>query len=136
MAFYTVLSRRFIQRSSAMGFLAVSMGAGAGALVLVGVLDGHVAVLATFGPAQWIAGVYLGVFGGALAFILWILALQRTTPTRVATTMTVNPIAAGLLASVLVGEAVTWNLVLGLVCVFGGIWVATSQAGRQRSSWC
>jgi drug/metabolite transporter (DMT)-like permease len=71
------------------------------------------------------------VAGGAFAFILWVLALQRTTPTRVANTMTVNPLAAGLLASQLVGEPVTLNLVIGLVAVFAGIWVATTQP-RQR----
>ena len=73
------------------------------------------------------AGVYLGVGGGALAFILWVMALQRTTPTRVATTMTVNPIAAGLLATQLVGEPFTLNLVIGLVAVFAGIWLATTE---------
>jgi drug/metabolite transporter (DMT)-like permease len=36
MAFYNVLSRPFIQRSSALGFLTVGMGAGAAALILVG----------------------------------------------------------------------------------------------------
>ena len=76
--------------------------------------------------ADWIAGIYLGVAGGALAFILWVLALQRTTPTRVANTMTVNPIAAGLLATQLVGEPITPNLLLGLVAVFAGIWIATT----------
>ena len=55
---------------------------------------------------QWIAGIYLGAGGGALAFIQWVMALQRTTPTRVASTMTVNPIAAALLASPLVGEPI------------------------------
>lgn len=126
MALYNVWSRPFMQRSSALGFLTVGMGAGAAALVLVGLLTGRVAVLATFGSAQWIAGVYLGVGGGALAFILWIMALQRATPTRVATTMTVNPIAAGLLATQLVGEPITANLVVGLVAVFVGIWIATT----------
>ena len=46
----------------------------------------------------------------------------------VANTMTVNPITAGLLATQLVGEPITPNLVLGLVAVFAGIWIATSQA--------
>ena len=78
--------------------------------------------------ADWIAGIYLGVAGGALAFILWVLALQRATPTRVANTMTVNPIAAGLLATQLVGEPITPNLLLGLVAVFAGIWIATTTA--------
>jgi drug/metabolite transporter (DMT)-like permease len=130
MAFYNVLSRPFIQRSSALGFLTVGMGVGAAALILVGSLSGSIAVLSSFGRAQWIAGIYLGVGGGALAFILWVLALQRATPTRVATTMTVNPIAAGLLATQLVGEPITANLVAGLGAVFAGIWIATTETGK------
>jgi drug/metabolite transporter (DMT)-like permease len=131
MAFYSVWSRPFIQRSSALGFLTVGMGAGAAGLVAVGLLTGRVAVLGSFGAAQWVAGVYLGVGGGALAFILWVLALERATPTRVANTMTVNPIAAGLLATQLVGEPITLNLVVGLIAVFAGIWIATTQTGKS-----
>jgi drug/metabolite transporter (DMT)-like permease len=127
MAFYNVWSRPFIQRSSAFGFLTVGMGAGAVALVAVGLLTGRIAILGTFEVPQWLAGVYLGVGGGALAFILWVLALERATPTRVANTMTVNPIAAGLLATQLVGEPITLNLIIGLIAVFAGIWIATTE---------
>ena len=75
---------------------------------------------------QWIAVVCLGVFGGALAFYLWVYALERTTPTRVTNTMTVNPISASLLAAVLVGEPIGLPLVLGIVVVGAGIWLASS----------
>jgi drug/metabolite transporter (DMT)-like permease len=127
MAFYNVWSRPFILRSSALGFLTVGMGAGAAVLILVGSLTGSVAALGSFGTPQWIAGIYLGIGGGALAFILWVMALERATPTRVANTMTINPVAAGLLATQLVGEPITANLVLGLVAVFAGIWIATTE---------
>jgi drug/metabolite transporter (DMT)-like permease len=133
MAFYNVWSRPFIQRSSALGFLTVGMGAGAAALMLVGSLTGSFAALRSFGAAQWIAAIYLGVGGGALAFILWVMALQRASPTRVANTMTVNPIAAGLLATQLVGEPITLNLVAGLVAVFIGIWIATTQGAAVKT---
>jgi len=132
MAFYNVWSRRFIVRSSALGFLCVGMGAGAAALILAGVLSGRVEVLSSFTAAQWTAGLYLGIGGGAAAFILWVMALQRTTPTLVANTMTVNPVAAGLLATQLVGEPITANLIGGLVAVFLGIWIATG--GRAGPS--
>jgi drug/metabolite transporter (DMT)-like permease len=131
MAFYNVWSRPLMQRSSALGFLTVGMGAGAAALIVVGSLTGSVAVLSSLNTPQWIAGVYLGVGGGALAFILWVLALERATPTRVANTMTVNPIAAGLLATQLVGEPITANLVVGLVAVFAGIWIATTEVKQS-----
>ena len=128
MAFYNVWSRRFIARSSALGFLCLGMGAGAAVLIAVGAVTDRAAVLADFTARQWIAGIYLGVCGGAAAFILWVMALQRTTPTLVANTMTVNPIAAGLLATQLVGEPMTVNLAAGLIAVFVGIWVATTGA--------
>jgi drug/metabolite transporter (DMT)-like permease len=131
-AFYNVWSRPFIRRSSALGFLTVGMGTGAAALILVGALTGSIAALKSFAAPQWIAGVYLGVGGGALAFILWVLALERATPTRVANTMTVNPIAAGLLATQLVGEPITPNLVIGLVAVFAGIWIATTESKSRK----
>jgi drug/metabolite transporter (DMT)-like permease len=124
MAFYNVWSHPFMQRSSALGFLTFGMGCGAAALLLRGVVTHRVEVLAAFGAPQWIAGIYLGVGSGALAFILWVLALQRAT--QVANTMTVNPIAASLLAAVLVKEPITLNLVAGLVAVFAGIWIATT----------
>ena len=131
MAFYNVWSRPFIRRSSALGFLTVGMGAGAVGLVTLGLVTGKVAVLNTFDGPQWLAGIYLGVGGGALAFILWVLALERATPTRVANTMTVNPIAAGLLATQLVGEPITLNLVVGLIAVFAGIWIATNETKKS-----
>jgi drug/metabolite transporter (DMT)-like permease len=130
MAFYNVWSRPFIVRSSALGFLAVGMGAGALSLIAVGLLTDRLAVLRGFDAAQWIAGAWLGIGGGALAFILWVLALQRASPTRVASTMAVNPMAAALLASALVGEPITINLVFGLVAAFAGIWIATTESRR------
>jgi drug/metabolite transporter (DMT)-like permease len=131
MALYTVWSRPFIQRSSALGFLTAGMGAGAAALILVGTLTGNVAALGSFTAPQWMAGITLGVGGGALAFLLWVMALERTTPTRAAITMTVNPVAAGLLATQLVGEPITSNLVVGLGAVFVGIWIATTEVRKS-----
>ena len=126
MAAYNVWSRPFIVRSSALGYLATGMASGAAALIAVGFLSGRLAVLSTFDSPQWIAGIYLGIAGGALAFVLWVMALERSSPTRVANTMTVNPIAAALLASTLVGEPITPSLVSGLAAVLAGIWIATA----------
>jgi drug/metabolite transporter (DMT)-like permease len=128
MAFYNVWSRPFIARSSPLGFVTASMSAGAICLVAVAATRGGFAMTQTFSPEQWSAVIYLGVFGGAAAFFLWVLALRMTTPTRVANTMTVNPIAASLLAVILVGEPIGWNLIVGLIAVALGIWIASTTA--------
>ena len=104
-------------------------------LTLAGFATNRISVLADFGAPQWIAGVYLGVGGGALAFILWVLALQRATPTQVANTMTLNPIAAALLATQLVDEPITLNLVAGVIAVCLGIWIATTDGKTKYAIW-
>ena len=132
MAFYNVWSRPFMKRSSALGFLTLGMGSGALFLLVLGLTTGGVWSVASFGQEEWLAGIYLGIGGGAFAFVFWVMALQRTTPTRVANTMTVNPVIAALLATQLVGEPFTVNLLIGLIAVFSGIWIATTEA-RSRS---
>jgi len=109
MALYSVWSRPFMSRSSRLGFLAAGMGFGSAASALLAWHSGGLAATQGFDAAQWIAVLCLGIFGGAAAFYLWVYALERTTPTRVANTMTINPIAASLLAAVLVGEPLGVN---------------------------
>jgi drug/metabolite transporter (DMT)-like permease len=128
MALYNVWSRPFIQRSSALGFLTAGMGVGAAALVLISAFSGDLARVGAFTPAQWLAALYLGAGGGALAFFLWVYALRHASPTRVANTMTVNPIVAGFLAAIVLGEPITLPLVVGLIAVFAGLWIATTES--------
>lgn len=126
MAFYTVWSRPFMQRSSRLGFLTAGMGFGSAASALLAWERGGWAMTQSFGAAQWTAVAFIGLVGGALAFYLWVYALERTTPTLVANTMTVNPIAASLLAAILVGEPLGLNLAAGIAAVALGIWLASS----------
>ena len=127
MALYNVWSRPYIQRSSALGFLTFGMAVGGGALVLISLLSGGAGQVARLGPVDWIAAIYLAAGGGALAFFLWVYALQHASPTRVANTMAVNPLVAGVLAAILLGEPITLNLAIGLLAVFAGIWIATTD---------
>jgi drug/metabolite transporter (DMT)-like permease len=132
MAIYSILSKPFVARSSAIGFLVAGMGIGAAAIALIAAARGSFAVVGTLSSVQWGALAYLGVAGGAAAFWLWIWALQHATPTRVTATMTVNPVAAGLLAAVLLGEPLGWSLALGVAAVLAGIWIAATDA-RARA---
>jgi drug/metabolite transporter (DMT)-like permease len=128
MALYNVWSRPLMQRSSRMGFLALGMGAGAALSVAIAWYSSGFETAATnFGAAQWWAVLFLGVFGGAAAFYLWVYALERTTPTRVANTMTVNPIAASLVAAAIIGEPIGAELLLGIGAVGAGIWIAAKS---------
>jgi drug/metabolite transporter (DMT)-like permease len=78
------------------------------------------------------------IFGSAVTFVLWAVALTRTTPTRVAMSVPINPVTASLVGALLIGESLGWNLIVGLATVFLGIWIATTNskpvaARTQRS---
>ena len=126
MALYNVFARPFIARSSALGFLTLGMAAGGGTLIALCLVTGRVSLLLSFDTAQTLTGLYLAVGGGALGFFLWVVALRHASPTRVANTIAVNPLIAMAAATLLLGEPVTATLVLGLVAVCAGVWVATT----------
>jgi drug/metabolite transporter (DMT)-like permease len=132
MAFYSIWSKPFIARSGPIPFTTMAMGVGAACLIAVSCWRGSFAPVANFGNPQWLAVTYLGAFGSALTFYLWAFALARTTPTRVAISVTVNPVAAALVGAVLLHEPLSWNLVGGIVTVFAGIWIATTSGRWPR----
>jgi drug/metabolite transporter (DMT)-like permease len=132
MALYSVWSRPFIARSSPLGFVTTGMGFGSLVVCLVAVVGGGFAGLGDFGAGQWAAIVYLGTFGAALTFFLWVFALARTTPTKVTNTITLNPLTASIVATFLVGEPVGPSLLVGIVAVFTGILVASTQGTLRR----
>jgi drug/metabolite transporter (DMT)-like permease len=133
MALYSIWSKPFIRRSGPISFTTLAMGAGAAFLIIAALLRGSFAPVADFGAPQWFGAIYLGAFGSALTFYLWAFALERTTPTRVAISVTVNPIAASLVGAALLGEPLRWNLVAGIVTVFAGIWIATTPSRSKTT---
>ncbi len=132
MALYSVWSKPFIARSGPIPFTTMGMSVGALFLITVSAIRGSFEPVVDFGTPQWLAVIYLGLFGSALTFYLWAFALSRTTPTRVAISVTVNPITAALVGAMLLDEPITWNLVVGLIAVALGIWIATTVGRRIR----
>ena len=126
-ACYNVWSRPFIARSSPLAFLTGGMGFRAIFLLAIAYLRGGFGPLAAFGPGQWIALVYLAAVGTPVALYLWVFALPRASPTRVASTMAMHPVSASILAAIVIGEPIGLNLIVGVVAILGGIWIAASE---------
>jgi drug/metabolite transporter (DMT)-like permease len=79
--------------------------------------------------------VFLGVLGGAAAFLLWTWALSRITPTQVAVHVNLNPIVAALLGIALLGERRSPMFVLGFAAVVIGVLLVNwpGPAGTEAS---
>jgi drug/metabolite transporter (DMT)-like permease len=123
---YNVWSRPFIARSDPLAFLTAGMGAAACCLLVWALLIHGFDAAAYFSTPQWIAVGYLGLVGSAGGFILWVIALAQTSPTKVAVTITVNPVLASIVGALAIGEGIGLNLIAGLIAVLAGIWLATT----------
>lgn len=126
MALYNVWSKGFIRRSGPIPFTTGAMGIGAACLIIVSLVHGGYAPLPDLSTGHWLAIAFLGVIGGALTFYLWSVALARTTPTKVAVSVTVNPVTASVIGALMLGETLGWTQILGVAAVGLGIGVATT----------
>lgn len=134
MALYSIWSKSLMRRSGPIPFTTMAMGVGATLLIAMAWLRGSFAPVTAFEAPQWFSAMYLGAVGSALTFYLWAFALERTTPTRVAISVTVNPISASLVGAAVLQEPLSWNLMAGILTVFIGIWVATTVGRAARPS--
>jgi drug/metabolite transporter (DMT)-like permease len=124
-ATYNVWSRPLLARYDALAITAQSMLAGTVALAPLALAQGLFSRLLTVTPLGWAAVLFLGIFGGAVGFGLWIWALRHSTPSRVAVFLALNPITAITLGVVLLGESAGVRLIVALAMVIAGIQLAS-----------
>jgi drug/metabolite transporter (DMT)-like permease len=132
MSLFNVWSRPFIARSDPLTYITFGMGAAALLLLVWALLIGGFAAVVNFGAPQWIAVGYLATLGSAAIFFLWSYALGKTTPTKAAVTITVNPVFAAIVGSLTLNEPIGLNLVIGVVAVLAGILIAASGKAAKR----
>ncbi len=133
-ALYNVLSRPYLRRYPPLHVSAISMAAGTMSLAVPAGLGGVFAHAPQFSGTGWAALLFLGTFGGAVGFALWIWALQRSAPSRVAVFLALNPVTATLLGALILGELVTWRFVFGLACVIAGISLANRRPPQRATT--
>jgi drug/metabolite transporter (DMT)-like permease len=121
---YNVLTGLYTRHLPAVTMSAIQLPAGALALFVALLITGDVGQLVAFDTRGWIAVAFVATIGGAASFYTWIWALERISPSRVAVTVTLNPVAAALLGALVLNEPVTTRLLLGLIGVVAGIALA------------
>ncbi|MCH0543291.1 EamA family transporter [Streptomyces sp. MUM 203J] len=111
---------------------AYEMAAGGLGCLLVGLARGehHGFDPAAVSARSWTALAYLILFGSLIAFTAYAWLLQTAPLSLVATYAYVNPVVAVLLGALVLGEAVTWPLVLGGTVVVAGVCLIVSTERR------
>jgi drug/metabolite transporter (DMT)-like permease len=128
-AVYGVLAKRALARDQAVTVTAYAMLFGCVLLVPAALVEGLLPALGRLDGRLLALVVFLGVPGGAVAFLLWTAALARLTPTRVAVYVNLNPVAAALLGVWLLGERRSVPFAIGFAAVVAGVALVNWPSG-------
>lgn len=123
-AIYSILSKRSFKRHTALEFTCYSIWAGT--LPMLAFLPGLTRQLPVAAPSATLAVVYLGIFPGAIAYVLWNLALSRMPASLLSSFLYLSPVLASFIAWVWLGELPTLLTLLGgAIAILGVILVQT-----------
>ena len=122
-AICSVLYRPYLRKYPALLVSTFAMLASVGFLALLAVPEGLFRSWPRFTAAGWLAVVFIGLASG-IGYYLWLWALNHTTPTRVTVFLALSPVTAAALGAALLAEPLSTALLLALVCVVLGLWLA------------
>lgn len=133
-ALYSVFSRNSLRAHGPLFVTALAMMFGAIALLALATATNGSPTWPNLPGAGWAALLFLGTFAGAVQFALFTWALRWLPPSTAVIYIALNPITAMLLGALLLGEAVTPALVLGLALVLTAILLSAGLLSRKKSS--
>ncbi|UCG14559.1 MAG: EamA family transporter [Deltaproteobacteria bacterium] len=87
---------------------------------------------AGFTLSQWVGLIYIAVMGTAIPFGLYFVGISYVRSTRASITATLEPISAGFIAYLFLGEKLEPLQILGAVLVIGAIVVLQLRSERDE----
>lgn len=88
---------------------------------------------AGLGAPVWLGLLYIVLVPTTLNYLINTWAVARSTPSLVAAYTTLQPLAAGSLAAIFLGERMGWPQAVGGLLIAAGLWrVSTAPAGESH----
>ena len=86
-----------------------------------------------FTGMAWFSLFYLGIFGTALAFVIYFWMLKHTSILLMSSITFITPPLALVWGWIFLGEQITWKLVVGMIIIFTGVWFVRELKPKQSS---
>ncbi len=126
-ALCSVLYRPYLQRYPPLSVSAFAMLASVLFLAVLAGAEGFFAASPDVTWGGWLAILFIGASSG-IGYFLWLWALKHTTPTRVAVFLSLSPVTATILGTVLLSESISAYFIAGLGAVALGLVIAHRDA--------
>jgi drug/metabolite transporter (DMT)-like permease len=118
---YSLIGKAILKGMSPLVSVSYSSVVGTGALFLPACAEGMMGHLAEYSIADWMGISYLGIFGTVLGFVWYYEGIKKIGPTRAAQFINFVPVSAIILAFFILGEPITWSLLVGGLFVISGV---------------
>jgi drug/metabolite transporter (DMT)-like permease len=129
---YIAISKDLMKRYSALTVITWIFIVGSVATVPFGAISVSHVPLADVRPAIWLAIAYIVLVPTVGAYYLNAWALGRVAPSTVAVYIYLQPLIAFSSAPLLLGEKLSWRILLAALLIFTGVLVVTRR-GRSRA---
>ncbi|ALE08070.1 hypothetical protein AL755_21535 [Arthrobacter sp. ERGS1:01] len=88
----------------------------------------------SFGPAEWLGVLYLGLAASVFAFLIQLWAVRRTSASRASLLMGTEPVWAVLAGVLIAGEHLGWAGAAGAGLIIGGCFAGQRIEARFRAT--
>ena len=122
-ALYGVLAHRFLARYHAVTVTTYATGFGTLLLAPFCLLERLAPNISQIGATEVWLILFLGTFGGAIAYFLWTFGFTTLAPTQVAIYVNLNPMVATIMGAIWLGETITPLFLIGFIAVVIGVFV-------------
>jgi drug/metabolite transporter (DMT)-like permease len=125
-AVFSILSRRGLGRYPPALMMAYVMALGwlfTSALVALDPGPAGLPQVGNLSAAGWLAVLFLGVACSGLAYVFWYDALERISAARVGAFLYLEPLAAVVVAALVLGEPVVAAALVGGGAILAGVWL-------------
>lgn len=118
---YSLIGKTIMKDLSPLVSVTYSALIGTAALFIPAVAEGMVREVPHYTVLDWVCISYLGVFGTVLGFVWYYEGIKALGPTRAGQFINFVPVCAILLAFFILGEPITWSLLVGAGFVISGV---------------
>lgn len=126
---HMTVSKRPLRRYSGLEFTSYAIWAGT--VPLLAFTPGLVHQMPTAAPAATLAGVFLGVFPGAISYVLWSHALSKMPASTLAVFLNVQPVNAAVIAWFWLHEVPSLLTFVGGAVAIAGVMLVQMKGLRQ-----
>jgi drug/metabolite transporter (DMT)-like permease len=127
-AAYTILARPAMRRLAPLTVLTYSSVIGTVFLTPFALHRGTLAQLAGCSWTAWVSLLYLSIGAAGVAYLCYYMGIRDVGPSRAAVFLNLEPVSAIALGVLLLGERLTWPVLVGAAAVIAGLYLVNRPA--------